>query len=151
MDFEILFKVANCLVFPQWALMFFLPSSKATRFLLKYQPIVIVLSVMYIFMFGQGEPNPDGNFTSLSGVMALFTSPPAVLAGWTHYLAFDMLIGSVVLADSRKRGIPHLAITPVLFLCFMAGPTGILLYGVVLLTFKFVKKLPYNDSGILDS
>ena len=67
-----------------------------------------------------------GNFNTLTGVELLFTSPWLVLAGWVHYLAFDLFVGGWELAQSRKRGIPHLAMVPVLLLTFFFGPIGFL-------------------------
>ncbi len=67
-----------------------------------------------------------GNFNTLQGVQLLFSQPWLVLAGWVHYLAFDLFIGGWELAQSRTRGIPHLAIVPVLLLTFFFGPIGFL-------------------------
>ena len=51
-----------------------------------------------------------------------------LLAGWTHYLVFDMLVGSWEVRDAREHGIPHLLVVPCLFVTFMFGPAGWLLY-----------------------
>ena len=69
-----------------------------------------------------------GGFSSLDGVMLLFTDRWLVTAGWIHYLAFDLFIGGWELADSRERGVPHLAMIPVLILTFLFGPIGLLSY-----------------------
>ena len=59
---------------------------------------------------------------------ALFDNPWALLAGWTHYLAFDLFIGGWEVRDAQRRGIPHLLIVPALVLTFLLGPAGLLLY-----------------------
>jgi hypothetical protein len=69
-----------------------------------------------------------GGFNTLDGVMLLFTDRWLVTAGWIHYLAFDLFIGGWELADSRERGVPHLAIIPVLIVTFLFGPIGLLSY-----------------------
>ena len=51
-----------------------------------------------------------------------------LLAGWIHYLAFDLLVGTWEARDSRERGIPHLLLVPCLILTFLFGPAGWLLY-----------------------
>ena len=38
----------------------------------------------------------QGDFSSLAGVGALFRQPAALLAGWLHYLAFDLLVGVAI-------------------------------------------------------
>ena len=51
------------------------------------------LAVLYIWALATAPKNPDGGFGSLAQVKALFTQDRAILAGWVHYLAFDLFIG----------------------------------------------------------
>ena len=64
----------------------------------------------------------------------LFSNPWALLAGWIHYLAFDLLIGTWETRDAREHGVPHLLLVPCLVLTFLFGPAGWLLYRGVRLT-----------------
>jgi hypothetical protein len=64
-------------------------------------------------------------------VARLFENPWMLLAGWTHYLAFDLWIGSWEVRDARAHRIPHWLVLPCLFLTFMFGPAGWLLYVIV--------------------
>src|SRR6187401_1360051 len=68
------------------------------------------------------------NFSSLAGVTALFGEEWLLLAGWIHYLVFDLLVGRWELKDAQARGIPHLVVVPCLVLTFLFGPGGWLLY-----------------------
>ena len=86
---------------------------------------IAIIYTAIILTHWAGHP---GGFNSLDAVMQLFTSPWLVTAGWIHYLAFDLFIGGWELADSRRRGIPHIAMIPLLLLTFMFGPIGLLLY-----------------------
>jgi hypothetical protein len=61
----------------------------------------------------------------------LFSQPWLLLAGWIHYLAFDLFVGSWEVRDARDRGIPHLAVVPCLTLTFLFGTAGWLLYAMV--------------------
>ena len=70
----------------------------------------------------------EGGFSSLAGVAALFSEPWILLAGWTHYLAFDLLVGNWEMRDATKRGIPYMLVLPCLVLTFLFGPAGWLLY-----------------------
>ncbi len=72
-----------------------------------------------------------GGFGSLAAVKALFTVDGLILAGWVHYLAFDLFVGSWEVEDARARGVPHLLVVPCLFATFMAGPAGLALYLLV--------------------
>ena len=64
----------------------------------------------------------------LDGVATLFANRWLLLAGWVHYLAFDLLIGTWEARDARERGLPHLLLVPCLFLTLMFGPAGWLAY-----------------------
>ncbi len=59
--------------------------------------------------------------------MALFDNPWGALAGWVHYLCFDLFVGRFIMNDAPEGGY---RLAPVLFLTLMAGPVGFLLYGV---------------------
>ncbi|MFN8357867.1 MAG: ABA4-like family protein [Spirosomataceae bacterium] len=127
------FQIANNLVLPQWLLMVFAPRWKVTQWIVKSYLIPVVLAVLYaIYIFG-GGPIDFSAFGSLKGVMGLFSTGGAgvVLAGWIHYLAFDLVAGSFVLRDSQEKGIHHLLIVIPLFFCFMLGPIGLLLYWLI--------------------
>ena len=106
------------------------PKWKWTHKLVDSKIIPLILSLVYIIYFLQGM-GAEGDFGSLAGVMKLFTVDVLVLAGWIHYLAFDLLIGSWVLKRSQELGIAHWWIIPCLLLCFMAGPAGFLLFWVI--------------------
>jgi hypothetical protein len=73
-------------------------------------------------------PGAEGSFSTLAGVAMLFSNPWILLAGWVHYLAFDLLIGTWEARDARERRVPHWLLIPCLFLTFMFGPVGWLLY-----------------------
>ena len=90
--------------------------------------IPALIAVVYsgvILTHWAGHP---GGFNSLDAVMLLFTDRWLVVAGWVHYLAFDLFIGGWELADSRQRGVPHLLLIPFLLLTFFFGPIGFLGY-----------------------
>jgi Domain of unknown function (DUF4281) len=87
-----------------------------------------VFAALYIWALTTAPKNPDGGFGSLMEVKALFSQDRAVLAGWVHYLAFDLFIGCWEVMDAQQRGIRHLFVIPCLALTFMFGPVGLLLY-----------------------
>jgi hypothetical protein len=85
----------------------------------------------------------EGGFSSLDEVASLFRNPWLLLAGWIHYLAFDLLIGTWEVRDARSRGISHLLVLPCLALTFLFGPAGWLLYlAVRSLTGRTAASLP---------
>lgn len=85
----------------------------------------------YVVLLVQGMPETDGSFSSIEGVRALFASDSALTAGWLHYLAFDLFVGTWIARDSTERGVHGLLVVPCLGLTLMFGPAGLLLYLVL--------------------
>jgi Domain of unknown function (DUF4281) len=123
-----LFQYANTTALICWIALVLQPKRVAP--LLRFV-VPAALAVLYIWALTTAPKNPDGGFGSLAQVKALFTQDRAVLAGWVHYLAFDLFIGCWEVMDARERGISHLLVIPCLFLTFMFGPAGLLLYFVL--------------------
>lgn len=93
--------------------------------------VALILAVAYLTQLFTITQDTGGNFFTLAGVSALFTVPGNVMLGWTHYLAFDLFIGSWEVEDAAQRGIPHWLVIPCLGLTFMFGPIGLLGYFII--------------------
>ncbi|MVM38888.1 DUF4281 domain-containing protein [Spirosoma sp. HMF3257] len=130
---EAVFKLANMLVLPQWLLMVFAPRWIVTRWLMNSYSIPVCLAVIYVMYLVSSGPVDFAAFGSLPGVKNLFATggDGVMLAGWVHYLAFDLVAGTVVVRDSQEKAIPHWLIVLPLFFCFMLGPVGLLLYWLI--------------------
>jgi len=70
-------------------------------------------------------------FSTLTGLMSLFQSEQAVLVGWIHYLAFDLMVGLYILDNGQKHQIKHGYLVPCFLFTFFFGPTGLLLYRIL--------------------
>lgn len=106
-------------------------SSIVTAVLLPFLFAVIYSALLFTHWGGS-----SGNFNSLPGVAALFSNSWLLLAGWVHYLAFDLFVGSWEARDAAAHRIPHLAIVPCLLLTFLFGPAGWLLYLILRLLLR---------------
>lgn len=93
--------------------------------------IVLVLAVAYIGQLIWTIEPTGGDFSSLAGITLLFTKAGNVMLGWTHFLAFDLFIGSWEAEDAAANGVPHWLVIPCLGLTFMFGPIGLLLYFII--------------------
>ena len=80
----------------------------------------------------------DGGFDSLANVQKLFTYPWAALAGWVHYLAFDLFVGSHIAKRVMDEGLPRLVLIVLLPLTFLFGPIGYLGFHITRLAFRKV-------------
>ncbi len=124
------FSYVGMLAMPMWILMIFLPKWKVTRFLIDYKIIPLLLSLVYAVYIAKGLIAAGGmmDFGSLGSVMSLFTEENAVLAGWVHYLAFDLLIGMWMIDKNKEIGLHPVLMAPCLLGAFMFGPIGFLLF-----------------------
>jgi prepilin signal peptidase PulO-like enzyme (type II secretory pathway) len=142
MKAEQIFSIANLIAMLSWIFLLAAPRWILTRKIILSGAIPLLLSIAYLVLialfFGQAE----GGFDSLANVMKLFTNEWATLAGWIHYLAFDLLVGIWEVKDSQTRGISHWFVIPCLILTFLFGPIGFLLYSILRF---FLSKEVKND------
>ena len=125
-----IFRIVSTAVLPGWLLLILVPRWRFTM------PVAAVglplaLAVVYAVVLGRHWGEGQGGFGSLKEVGMLFANPSALLAGWIHYLAFDLFIGAWEVRDAQKQQVPHLAVVPCLLLTFLFGPAGLLLYFVL--------------------
>mgnify|MGYP005991732099 CR=1 FL=1 len=96
--------------------------------------VPLVLSVAYTALILVNWADAPGGFASLDEVMLLFTVPAVALAGWLHYLAFDLFVGAWVARCAQAEGMPHLMVIPCLLLTFLFGPAGLVLFLILRLS-----------------
>jgi ABA4-like protein len=127
MTAEQLFSILNMMTVAAWLPLVFRPRARwATAVVPLVMPVL--LGVIYVALLAATLGRTDGGFSSLAGVRTLFDDSWALLAGWTHYLAFDLFIGGWEVRDAQQRGVPHLLVVPALVLTFLVGPAGLLFY-----------------------
>lgn len=124
-----LFPAANLVAVCAWVLLALFPRRRWATFGATAIPAVLaaIYTAIVVVAFGRAP----GGFSSLTAVALLFTNRWMLLAGWMHYLAFDLLVGGWEVRDSQHRGIPHLLVVPCLALTFLFGPAGWLVYMAV--------------------
>ena len=91
-----------------------------------------LLAAAYVVLLVAYWGGSRGDFSTLGGVEALFRQPAAVLVGWLHYLAFDLLIGTAIAQRFLADRLPRALLLPVLPLTFFFGPAGWLLFQAIL-------------------
>jgi hypothetical protein len=90
-------------------------------------PLLLALGYVALLLAHWGP----GGFGSLAELRQLFERPGLLAAGWLHYLAFDLFVGTWIARDAARRGLPHGAVLPCLALTFMVGPAGLLAYAAI--------------------
>ena len=127
MPLEQIFSMATLLAMIGWLILAILPKQPVMQ-IVSGVIIPLVLSVGYLFLIAQNLRGAEGGFGSLADVATLFQKQELLLAGWIHYLAFDLFIGAWETRDAQRNGIPHLVVIPCLIMTFMLGPIGLLFY-----------------------
>ena len=139
MSDDVWLRILNVPVLLGWAAMVFAPRTRLTKWYLESDALPLVIGGVYLLKVAPHLPGLLSQFDTLPHIDAALRMPGMLLAGWIHYLAFDFLVGRVVLADAQRRGVPHLLVVPCLVLTFLLGPTGYLAYAAVrLFTRRFL-------------
>jgi hypothetical protein len=125
---DALFQIANPLALLGWLVLVASPLSPVWADRIAGVLIPVLLSVGYAALILAFWWSAEGGFSSLAEVMRLFTSPWIALAGWVHYLAFDLFIGAWETRKARAGGMPHVVLLPCLALTFLFGPIGLLVF-----------------------
>lgn len=125
---ESLFSLASYLSLPGWLLLILAPRWRWSARLIGPVILPIILSALYVAALALHLPHAEGGFGSLAEVRALFSEDWILLAGWIHYLAFDLFVGSWEVRDAQRIGVPHLIVVPCLILTLFVGPVGFLCY-----------------------
>ena len=136
------FSFVNLTVIPAWLMLIFMPRSNWTRIVAAYA-VPSALAIVYVTLLLMNKPPQGAGFGSITQVERLFSSQWLLLAGWVHYLAFDVFIGAWQVRDAWRLSIPHLLVVPCLVLTFLVGPVGLLAYFIVRLA--VVRKLPGKE------
>ncbi|HEX8459403.1 MAG TPA: ABA4-like family protein [Pyrinomonadaceae bacterium] len=133
---ETIFSICTKLVLPGWLLLVFAPRWKWTARFIAACALPLALACVYLVIVATHFGRSEGGFGSLAEVSLLFRDPYNLLAGWVHYLAFDLFVGAWEVRDAGRLGIHHLLVVPCLVLTFLFGPVGLLLYFVLRFAFK---------------
>lgn len=129
---DTMFQFANPLAMLGWIILALAPLAPKWADRIGGFIIPTLLSLLYagviLGYWWQGQ----GGFDSLANVMLLLSNPWMALAGWVHFLAFDLFIGGWIIRQARADGVTHLLVLPCLVLTFLFGPIGLILFLCIL-------------------
>jgi hypothetical protein len=132
LDPHLAFSLTGPLVLASWAgliLSLFVKPVRPIAWPAAQFAVPAILAALYVPLIwaGFGEAQ-GGGYGSIDEIRALFGSDSALVAGWFHYLAFDLFVGSWIVRDGIDRNVPRLLILLCLPLAFLFGPAGLLLF-----------------------
>lgn len=128
-----LFSAASTAALLAWvalAAALFVPAARRWTWRVTGVLLPALLAVGYVGALAAGVRggDPRGGFGSIAAVRALFANDYALTAGWLHYLAFDLFVGTAVARAGLTAGVNRLLLLPCLALTFLVGPAGLLAY-----------------------
>lgn len=122
-----LFGLASAAVLPGWLILIFAP--RGNKWLDRVPALILPLglSALYSGLILSFFSASGGGFGSIAAVRQLFASDYGLVAGWVHYLAFDLMVGAMMAIKMDQMGLSRLSQAPLLGLIFLFGPLGLLL------------------------
>ena len=128
MSFEQGFSLANTIALVGWFALLVLPRWPVLVSLLRFGLIGLLsaaYAVLIMVYFFRAE---GGGFGSILQVRQLFLSDGGLLAGWIHYLAFDLFVGLWIAEHADRAHLNRFLQAPILVATFMFGPLGLLMF-----------------------
>lgn len=126
----LVFSMANMAALAGWAVLAaaIVFRRPAWRDLIAGRLVPSLFCALYAALIAFFWGSADGGFGSLGDVQKLFASPWMLVAGWVHYLAFDLMIGSHIAGKVEAEGMPRLVLAVLLPATFLFGPIGYLAF-----------------------
>jgi hypothetical protein len=124
----VIFQLGNQIALVGWAILIFLPWRFPLLLAVPKFAIPALLALAYSGLMLTNFFASGGGYGSIEEVRALFAVDEVLVAGWLHYLAFDLFVGVWIAERSDEARIPRLIQAFFLAGTFMFGPIGLLLF-----------------------
>ncbi|MEZ4218971.1 MAG: ABA4-like family protein [Myxococcota bacterium] len=127
---ELAFALANASVMPWWAVFVVAPRSRAAARLASHGAVFAALGALYaglvVAAFGAGPAGPStASPLAAASWRAVLGTDSGFLAGWVHYLCFDLFVGAWIVREARRIDVaPRVE----LLFAWLLGPLGLLLF-----------------------
>ena len=127
---DVLFRISSTTALLAWlALLLSPPRARHTPWIWRItgRLLPLLFSLLYVVLLIAYRAS-EGGFGSIAQVQKLFAVPGLLLAGWIHYLAFDLFVGTWIAQRAFALQLAHWQVVPILLLTFMFGPAGLLAF-----------------------
>ena len=146
MTAESLFTICGQMAMLGWILLIVAPRWRWSSEIIAKFAIPLAIAVVYLGVIATHWSGSRGGFSSLAAVSELFSDRWILLAGWVHYLAFDLFIGAWEVRDAIRERVPHWLVVPCLITTFLFGPVGLLAYCILRASWKrFLRTRPLAE------
>ena len=125
------FWFSSIFIFPLWVMMWFLPKHDITRryvgdvricafpLIVSYALLLIPNATDVLVTLGSQMPTTDI-------VIELFSDDQMIILAWLHFLVMDTFIGRYIWMRMLAAERPIQVSMPILLMCMMMGPIGLL-------------------------
>ncbi len=125
------FWFSSIFIFPLWVMMWFLPKHDVTRkyvgdvricafpLIASYALLLIPNAMDVLVTLGSQMPTTDI-------VIELFSDDQMIILAWLHFLVMDTFIGRYIWMRMLAAERPIQVSMPILVMCMMMGPIGLL-------------------------
>jgi hypothetical protein len=147
---ETVFSYASSAAVLGWGLLILGPRRFGWFNALTLWVIPLGLSVVYAVLVLSRFSGIGGGFDTLANVRVLFMDDWALIAGWVHFLAFDLFVGAVMAARMDRFAVSRVVQAPILAATFMLGPLGFLIAALTeagLRLFLLPRRLPVSKGS----
>ena len=131
-----LFRLVNMFILPAWLMLIFLPKWNWTNKLVLSGCYTSIFALVYLLLIAFNFDINNFNFNTLGNVKQIFTNDYFLLAGWVHYLAFDLFVATWIVKDSNENHIQSKLLIPILGFTFYLGPIGYITYQIYKISIK---------------
>lgn len=128
MNTDLIFSLSNMVALAGWLVLLGSPFIPRVADRIAGMAIPALLAIAYSGLVLAFWSSARGGFDSLDNVASLFQSRELLLAGWLHYLAFDLFVGAWIVRSARQARVLFLMVVPCLVLTFLFGPAGLLAF-----------------------
>jgi hypothetical protein len=125
--YETLFSASSTLALLAWVVLILAPRRPIVIAALRFGVIGILAILYAVLAFVHLYTVDGGGFGSIAQVRALFASDGMLVAGWVHYLAFDLFVGTWIAQRLDQFQVSRLIQAPILVATFLFGPVGLLI------------------------
>jgi hypothetical protein len=119
---ETAFRLLNTLVLPWWGLWLFAPRSRLAQRAASHGAVFALLCAAYALLFAAAIASGGLGGFDFDGLRAGLATPLGFLAGWTHYLVFDLFVGAWIVREASRLEVEP---RPFLLFALLAGPVGL--------------------------
>jgi hypothetical protein len=144
LDPERVFSLASGLAMACWLGLAFSPAGVRWAPRVRWiagRGVPVLMAAVYVALFASHGMG-DGGYGSIEAVQRLLSAPPLLVAGWLHFLAFDLFVGAWIAERAASIALPHTIVLPLLALTFMFGHAGLLAFAVVRLAWEHRHRRP---------